>query len=119
MPFYEVSKLSMLTFYILLLTKQFANSCSYQSNSYLISLVHYNIYIYISGVPKLNRAELETACEDFSNITGTLPNCTLYKGTLSSGVEIAVASTTIKSAKDWSEQAEVHFRKKVLTFGIL
>ncbi|RWR96320.1 Protein kinase domain-containing protein [Cinnamomum micranthum f. kanehirae] len=68
---------------------------------------------FVTGVPKLNRAELETACEDFSNITATLPNCTLYKGTLSSGVEIAVASTTIKSAKDWSEQAEVHFRKKV------
>lgn len=69
-------------------------------------------------MPKLNRAELESACEDFSNIIGTLPECTLYKGTLSSGVEIAVASTTIKSAKDWSKQAEMHFRKKVLTFWI-
>lgn len=66
-----------------------------------------------AGVPKLNRTELETACEDFSNIIDTQDGCILYKGTLSSGVEIAVISTTILSIKDWSKRAEKAFQKKV------
>lgn len=66
-----------------------------------------------AGVTQLGRPELEAACEDFSNIIGTLSDCTLYKGTLSSGVEIAVASTVVNSAKDWSELNEAQFRKKV------
>ncbi|GFS46262.1 leucine-rich repeat protein kinase family protein [Actinidia rufa] len=53
----------------------------------------------VAGVPKLNRAELETNCEYFSNIVGTLDCCTVYKGTLSSGVKTAVASTVISSAR--------------------
>ncbi|KAF6161868.1 hypothetical protein GIB67_002578 [Kingdonia uniflora] len=65
------------------------------------------------GVPKLNRPELETACEDFSNIIGMYKHCTLFKGTLSSGVEIGVASTIIASSKDWSKNSEVAFRKKI------
>ncbi|RZS16156.1 hypothetical protein BHM03_00048116, partial [Ensete ventricosum] len=65
-------------------------------------------------VPALRRSELETACEDFSNIIDSLSNCKLYKGTLSSGVEIAVTSAIVTSAKDWSVQDEAHFRKKVL-----
>lgn len=68
---------------------------------------------YITGVPALKRSELETACEDFSNIIGSLSDCKLYKGTLSSGVEIAVVSTVVTSAKDWSKQSESQFRKKV------
>ncbi|KAL3643522.1 hypothetical protein CASFOL_014337 [Castilleja foliolosa] len=69
---------------------------------------------FITGVPKLNRDELETACEDFSNII-YVHNCvaTLYKGTLSSGVEIAVISTAIGSANEWSKRAELAFRKKI------
>jgi len=63
-------------------------------------------------VPKLNRAELEAACEDFSNISSSYPTCTVYKGTLSSGVEIAVVSTTLAS-KDWSKGSEACFRQKV------
>lgn len=73
----------------------------------------------MTGVPSLRRLELETACEQFSNIIGSLANCTLYKGTLSSGVEIAVISTIVTLAEDWSEQHEAHFRNKVpfcLTF---
>ncbi|KAI8001451.1 Protein MALE DISCOVERER 1 [Camellia lanceoleosa] len=50
---------------------------------------------FVTGVPKLNRAELETACEDFSNIIDTVDGCTVYKGTLSSGVEIAVVACNI------------------------
>ncbi|URD71891.1 LRR receptor-like serine threonine-protein kinase [Musa troglodytarum] len=41
------------------------------------------------GVPKLKGSELEAACEDFSNIVVSHQEFTVYKGTLSSGVEIA------------------------------
>ncbi|XP_076947488.1 protein MALE DISCOVERER 2-like isoform X2 [Bidens hawaiensis] len=68
---------------------------------------------FITGVPKLNRTELETACEDFSNIIETRDGYTLYKGTLSSGVEICVASTSVSSLKDWSKRSELGFRKKI------
>ncbi|XP_052183464.1 protein MALE DISCOVERER 2-like [Diospyros lotus] len=72
---------------------------------------------FVTGVPKLNRSELETACEDFSNIINTIADCTVYKGTLSSGVEIAVASTAIPSAKDWSKRSEIAYRKKIDTLS--
>lgn len=68
--------------------------------------------ICIPGVPKLQRTELETACEDFSNIISSFSDGTVYKGTLSSGVEIAVTSTAVKSAKDWSKNLEAQFRNK-------
>ncbi|KAL2930921.1 Protein MALE DISCOVERER 1 [Bienertia sinuspersici] len=68
---------------------------------------------FITGVPKLNRNELETACEDFSNIIATFDAFTIYKGTLSSGVEIAVSSTLVKSSADWSDAAELAYRKKI------
>ncbi|KAF8411060.1 hypothetical protein HHK36_003599 [Tetracentron sinense] len=74
---------------------------------------------FIAGVPKLNRSELETACEDFSNIIDTLADCTMYKGTLSSGVEIAVASTAIASSKDWSKRSEMAYRKKVCDLVVI
>lgn len=69
--------------------------------------------LYIPGVPSLKRSELEIACEDFSNVIGSLSDCKLYKGTLSSGVEIAVISTVVTSAKNWSKQSESQFMKKV------
>ncbi|XP_073100516.1 protein MALE DISCOVERER 2 isoform X2 [Elaeis guineensis] len=68
---------------------------------------------FLTGIPSLRRSELEIACEDFSNIIGSLSDCTLYKGTLPSGVEIAVTSTMVISAQDWLEQYEAHFRKKI------
>ncbi|XP_057986176.1 protein MALE DISCOVERER 2 isoform X1 [Hevea brasiliensis] len=68
---------------------------------------------FVTGVPKLNRVELETACEDFSNIIDTLAGCIVYKGTLSSGVEIVVASSLVASSKDWSKNAEMSYRKKI------
>uniref|UniRef100_M8C3Z3 Putative LRR receptor-like serine/threonine-protein kinase n=1 Tax=Aegilops tauschii TaxID=37682 RepID=M8C3Z3_AEGTA len=68
-----------------------------------------------SGVPQLNRLELEAACEDFSNILNALPFCTVFKGTLSSGVEICVVSTSISSVKEWSKSSETFFRKKIDT----
>ncbi|XP_042450041.1 protein MALE DISCOVERER 2-like [Zingiber officinale] len=72
---------------------------------------------FVTGVPKLNRPELLAACEDFSNIVVSFPEVTIFKGTLSSGVEIAVASTTITSANDWSQHAEICFRKKIDTLS--
>lgn len=66
-----------------------------------------------SGVPNLKRSELETACEDFSNVIGSSSMGTVYKGTLSSGVEIAVTSLAVESAKEWPENLESQFRKKV------
>ncbi|KAF3452131.1 hypothetical protein FNV43_RR08228 [Rhamnella rubrinervis] len=72
---------------------------------------------FITGVPKLNRLELETACEDFSNIINTVDGCTVYKGTLSSGVEIAVASSAITSLKDWNKITELTYRKKIDTLS--
>lgn len=72
---------------------------------------------FITGVPKLKRSELETACEDFSNIISSSSDDTVYKGTLSSGVEIAVTSTTVTSAKDWSKHLEGAFREKIDTLS--
>ncbi|WOL06342.1 hypothetical protein Cni_G15074 [Canna indica] len=66
-----------------------------------------------TGIHTFRRSELETACEYFSNIIGSFSDFTLYKGTLSNGVEIAVTSTTVTSAKDWSVQDEAHFKKKI------
>lgn len=74
------------------------------------------VHIWNTGVPKLNRPELETACEDFSNIIDTFDGCIVYKGTLSSGVEIAVASTLIKTSKEWTKNSEIAYRKKVSFF---
>ncbi|XP_074308035.1 protein MALE DISCOVERER 1-like [Silene latifolia] len=72
---------------------------------------------FVTGVPKLNRPELETACEDFSNIIAAFDIFTIYKGTLSSGVEIAVASTRITSPVNWSAEAELAYRKKIETLS--
>ncbi|XP_031117494.1 probable inactive receptor-like protein kinase At3g56050 [Ipomoea triloba] len=72
---------------------------------------------FVTGLPKLRRSELETACEDFSNVIGSSSVYTLYKGTLSSGVEIAVLSLTMESAKDWSRDQEAQFRHKIETLS--
>ncbi|XP_041025469.1 inactive receptor-like serine/threonine-protein kinase At2g40270 isoform X2 [Juglans microcarpa x Juglans regia] len=72
---------------------------------------------FVTGVPKIKRSELEAACEDFSNVIGSSPIGTLYKGTLSSGVEIAVASVAATSAKGWLNSLEAQFRKKIDTLS--
>lgn len=74
------------------------------------------ITIYLIGVPSLKRTELEAACEDFSNVIGTSSMGTVYKGTLSTGVEIAVTSLAVESAKEWPENLEAQFRKKVYIY---
>ncbi|KAE8695466.1 putative LRR receptor-like serine/threonine-protein kinase [Hibiscus syriacus] len=72
---------------------------------------------FVTGVPKLKRSELEAACEDFSNVISSSTIGTVYKGTLSNGVEIAVASFPAKSAKDWSKNLETQFRNKIDTLS--
>ncbi|KAH7856321.1 hypothetical protein Vadar_000055 [Vaccinium darrowii] len=72
---------------------------------------------FVTGVPKLNRPELETACEDFSNILDHVGGCIVYKGTLSSGVEVAVVSTAVSSGKDWTRRSELAYRKKIDTLS--
>ncbi|XP_050384986.1 probable inactive receptor-like protein kinase At3g56050 isoform X2 [Argentina anserina] len=73
---------------------------------------------FVTGVPNLKRSEIQAACEDFSNVIGTSsPMGTVYKGTLSSGVEIAVASLTATSASEWSNNLELQFRKKIETLS--
>ncbi|XP_038722025.1 probable inactive receptor-like protein kinase At3g56050 isoform X2 [Tripterygium wilfordii] len=72
---------------------------------------------FVTGVPKLKRSELEAACEDFSNITDTFTDGTVYKGTLSTGVEIAVISCVATSRDDWSKNSEAQFRKKIETLS--
>ncbi|CAJ2640345.1 unnamed protein product [Trifolium pratense] len=68
---------------------------------------------FVTGIPSLKRAELVVACEDFSNIIGSLQDETIYKGTLSSGVEIAVVSSSMTSSQDWSKNMQAQFRKKI------
>ncbi|KAL5077826.1 hypothetical protein RYX36_016810 [Vicia faba] len=68
---------------------------------------------FYNGVPKLNRSELETACDDFNNIINSFEKYIVYKGTLSSGVEIAVDSTNVASTKDWSKNMEIAYRRKI------
>ncbi|PUZ73573.1 hypothetical protein GQ55_2G485200 [Panicum hallii var. hallii] len=72
---------------------------------------------FVTGVPALKRSELQAACEDFSNIVGSTPSCMLYKGTLSSGVEIAVVLSSIRSIKEWSKECESHYRKKITSLS--
>ncbi|KAL2939739.1 hypothetical protein RDABS01_001187 [Bienertia sinuspersici] len=66
-----------------------------------------------AGIPNFKRSELLIACEDFSNVIGSSSIGTIYKGTLSNGVEIATISLAVTSAKDWSKNLETQFRKKI------
>ncbi|MBA0569001.1 hypothetical protein Golob_006466 [Gossypium lobatum] len=72
---------------------------------------------FVTGVPKLKRSELEAACEDFSNVISSSTVGTVYKGTLSSGIEISVAYFPVKFAKDWSKNLEAQFRNKIETLS--
>lgn len=71
----------------------------------------------VKGVPKLNRSELETACEDFSNIVQTNDQIIIYKGTLSNSTQIVVVSTTIPSIKEWTQRSQIIFRKMINTMS--
>uniref|UniRef100_A0A0D9WHK3 Protein kinase domain-containing protein n=1 Tax=Leersia perrieri TaxID=77586 RepID=A0A0D9WHK3_9ORYZ len=67
----------------------------------------------LGGLTSFRRLELETACEDFSNIIDALHSFTLYKGTLPCGAEIAVVSTLVTYACGWTTIAEAQFKNKV------
>ncbi|CAI8592381.1 unnamed protein product [Vicia faba] len=54
--------------------------------------------------------KLETTCEDFGN---SFEKCTVYKGTLYSGVDIAVDYTIVTSIEDWSKNMEITYRRKI------
>lgn len=84
----------------------------------LLSFQNSYLWFCISGVPKLNRPEIVSACEDFSNIIGSFSDGTVYKGTLSSGVEIAVTSSAATSREDWSKSSEEQFRKKACSSNL-
>ncbi|KAF3329883.1 inactive receptor-like serine/threonine-protein kinase [Carex littledalei] len=70
----------------------------------------------IAGVPSLGRADLDAACENFSNIIATSSDHTIYKGTLSNGSEIAVVSTSM-SADKWMDLSENQFKLKISTLS--
>lgn len=72
---------------------------------------------FATGILNLKRSELETACEGFSNVIGSSSIGTIYKGTLSSGIEIAVISLPVTSAKEWSHHMQMQFRKKIETLS--
>ncbi|XP_010423247.1 PREDICTED: protein MALE DISCOVERER 1-like isoform X2 [Camelina sativa] len=68
----------------------------------------------ITDIPKLKLSELEAACEDFSNIIGsTSSDATIYKGTLSTGSEIAVLAVASGSLQDWLVDHETQFQEKI------
>ncbi|XP_010491320.1 PREDICTED: protein MALE DISCOVERER 1-like isoform X2 [Camelina sativa] len=70
--------------------------------------------VVITDIPKLKLSELEAACEDFSNIIGsTSSDATIYKGTLSTGSEIAVLAVASGSLQDWSVDHETQFQEKI------
>jgi hypothetical protein len=66
----------------------------------------------VNGVPVMSRAELETACEDFSNVIGSSPDSMVYKGIISQGTEIAVTSMRF-AREDWTTHLEIYFQRKV------
>lgn len=67
----------------------------------------------MADVPRLQLSELQAACEDFSNIIGSFSDGTIYKGTLSSGAEIAVVSIAAGSRANWSTDMETQLLQKV------
>jgi serine/threonine protein kinase len=63
-------------------------------------------------VPFLKLSEVESACEDFSNIIGESSETIVYKGTLASGTEVAATRMKVPAA-NWNLQLELSFRRKV------
>ncbi|KAJ3693019.1 hypothetical protein LUZ60_012114 [Juncus effusus] len=66
----------------------------------------------LNSVPRLTRQDLETACEDFSNIIGSSDASLVYKGTLKGGPEIAVISLCV-SESGWVNYHEFFFQNKL------
>ncbi|CAH8280123.1 unnamed protein product [Arabidopsis lyrata] len=66
-----------------------------------------------ADVPRLQLSELQAACEDFSNVIGSFSDGTIYKGTLSTGAEIAVVSIATGSRAAWSTAMETQLLQKM------
>ncbi|KAG6475005.1 hypothetical protein ZIOFF_064222 [Zingiber officinale] len=66
----------------------------------------------LKHVLKMNYQDLEAACEDFSNITGSYLHSVVYKGTLRNGLEIAVISLSITEDR-WTSSHEHAFVNEV------
>lgn len=66
----------------------------------------------LRDIQRLNRQELEVACEDFSNIIGSSSDSMIYKGTMKGGSEIAVISFCIKEDQ-WTGYHELYFQREV------
>ncbi|XP_010453890.1 PREDICTED: probable inactive receptor-like protein kinase At3g56050 isoform X7 [Camelina sativa] len=67
----------------------------------------------LTDVPRLQLSELQAACEDFSNVIGSFSDGTIYKGTLSTGAEIAVVSAGAGSRAAWSTAMETQLLQKL------
>nr|XP_010905095.1 probable LRR receptor-like serine/threonine-protein kinase At1g63430 isoform X2 [Elaeis guineensis] len=65
----------------------------------------------LKNVLRINRQELEIACEDFSNIIGSSLDSVVYKGNLKDGPEIAVISLSI-SEDHWTGYLELYFQNE-------
>lgn len=72
----------------------------------------------LKDVQNFSQEELETACEDFSNIIGSSPDSVVYKGTLKCGAEIAVISLCILKDQ-WTDYLELYFNSKVVELAKL
>ncbi|XP_042382975.1 probable LRR receptor-like serine/threonine-protein kinase At1g63430 [Zingiber officinale] len=66
----------------------------------------------LKNVPRFIRAELEIACEDFSNIIGTSSHGMVYKGTMKDATEVAVISLC-NLEDQWTNYLELSFHTKV------
>ncbi|KAG2299716.1 hypothetical protein Bca52824_036188 [Brassica carinata] len=66
-----------------------------------------------ADVPRMQLPELQAACEDFSNIIGSFSDGTIYKGTSSTGAEIAVVSIAAGSRANWSTDMETQLLQKI------
>ncbi|KAJ8506133.1 hypothetical protein OPV22_007019 [Ensete ventricosum] len=68
----------------------------------------------LKNVLRISYQEIETACEDFSNIIGSSLYNLVYKGTMKNGPEIAVTSLCI-SGDQWTSSHELYFQTEVAT----
>ncbi|KAH7440940.1 hypothetical protein KP509_03G017000 [Ceratopteris richardii] len=76
------------------------------SKSGFLDMVPKDTEVTLTDIPSISLAELEVACEDFSNIIGSSSNGIIFKGTLSNGNEIAVTEV---ETSNWSKDAESDF----------
>lgn len=66
-----------------------------------------------AGVLTITFEDLETACEEFTNVIGTSTDCVVFRGTrVSDGLPIAVTRMRIPPER-WTTKREIGFRHKV------